>query len=96
MRVRLSLYEARHDVFAYMRASSQLIIPFLCALGTYTHKKEKHCPLRAEKPVQRRKQGLNKNRTRRASTKTKTKTNWDSFKGDGLIQNTEYSFLGGG
>jgi len=38
------------------------IIPFLCAFGTYTHKKEKHCPLRAEKPVRRRKQGLNKNR----------------------------------
>jgi len=24
---------------------------------------------------------------------TKTKTNWDSFKGDGLIQNTEIQFF---
>ena len=37
----IRLYEAWHDAFACKQASSQIHLPFLCAFGTYTNKKEK-------------------------------------------------------
>ena len=41
----IRLYEAWHDAFACKQASSQIHLPFLCAIGTYTNKKEKPCCL---------------------------------------------------